>query len=353
MKKLFIIMSVFIAAAAQAQKTDTPMATLQHGDQTQVFIGQEALVEAYNAAADSADVITLSSGYFNVPSYIRKSVSIYGAGMEDDSITGIKATVLSGNLSFEPGDKTDDDGNTQKAAVHVNGVHLEGLNIGHDIYIQNNEDVPMQDFTIAKCKFSSIYGHTSIHGLTIRQSKFSTISYSGNSTEFANILVTNSYFQYFYLPSGSLSSNVQIDHCVFYNNGNITVTCNNIALVTNSILYYRLYTGSTGRNNIFVGQSSAGSDIQDAATNWTGLKDAGVWAADGADGTYAEDKTFELKYPSKYVGTDGTEVGLYGGNYPWNKIPCTPRITKSEIDATTSADGKLKVSITAEAQTKE
>lgn len=352
MKKLFIIMSVFIAAAAQAQKTDTPMATLQHGDQTQVFIGQEALVEAYNAAADSADVITLSSGYFNVPSYIRKSVSIYGAGMEDDSITGIKATVLSSSLIFKPGDKTDDDGNTQKAAVHVNGVHLEGLSLNDNIWSYNNEDVPMRNFTIAKCKFSSIHGYTSIHGLTIRQSKFSTISYSGNSTEFTNILVANSHFQYLSLPSGSLSSNVQIDHCVVYNDG-ITVTYNNIALVTNSILYYTLYTGSTGRNNIFVGQSSAGSDIQDAATNWTGLKDAGVWAADGADGTYAEDKTFELKYPSKYVGTDGTEVGLYGGNYPWNKIPCTPRITKSEIDATTSADGKLKVSITAEAQTKE
>jgi len=343
-------MSAFIATASQAQKTDTPMATLQHGDQTQVFIGQEAFVEAYAAAADSADVITLSSGYFKVPNYISKSVSIYGAGMEDDSITGIKATVLNYPLCFMPGDKTDDDGNTLKAAVHVNGVHLEGLNIDdNSILIYNNEDVPMRDFTIAKCKFSNISVSAPIQGLTIRQSVFNAIRC--NAVECTNILVCNSYFGYLSLPSGSLSSNVHIDHCVVNNSG--TVTYQNIALVTNSILYRTLYTGSTGRNNIFVGQSSAGSSIQDAETNWTGLKDAGVWAADGEDGTYDESKTFELKYPSKYVGTDGTEVGLYGGNYPWNKIPCTPRITKSEIDATTSADGKLKVSITAEAQTKE
>jgi len=354
MKKFIVILSVFAATMAQAQKTDAPMATLQHGDQTKVFIGQDAFTEAYNAAADSADVITLSSGYFNVPSYIKKSVSIYGAGMEDDSITGIKATVLSGSLIFIPGDKTDDDGNTQVGAVHVNGVHLEGLSLDNSIcaYNSSNVDVPMQGLTIAKCKFNSFYYSTSLLDVVIRQSQFEGILNLNGNCNVENLLVTNSHLRFVEMASNGSNSNVEIDHCVLANS-NLSYYLNDVALVTNSVLYRTIYTGSTARNNIFVGQSSAGSDIQDAETNWFGLKNAGVWAADGEDGSYAASKTFELKYPSKYVGTDGTEVGLHGGLYPWNKVPCTPRITKSEIDATTSVDGKLKVSITAEAQTKE
>jgi len=42
------------------------MTTLQHGDQTYVFYGPDALVGAYNAAADSADVITLHFRYIGL-----------------------------------------------------------------------------------------------------------------------------------------------------------------------------------------------------------------------------------------------------------------------------------------------
>ena len=83
------------------------------------------------------------------------------------------------------------------------------------------------------------------------------------------------------------------------------------------------------------------------------MKPAAVFEAVGEDGTYAANKTFALKYPDKYLGEDGSQIGLYGGLYPWNKIPSTPRIIASEIDAKTSAEGKLKVNITVEAQTKE
>ena len=78
-----------------------------------------------------------------------------------------------------------------------------------------------------------------------------------------------------------------------------------------------------------------------------------VGHAEGEDGTYAEDKDFALKYPNRYMGNDGTQVGLHGGAYAWNKIPVLPRITECTIDTNDVANGKLKVSIKAEAQTKE
>ena len=46
-----------------------------------------------------------------------------------------------------------------------------------------------------------------------------------------------------------------------------------------------------------------------------------------------------------YLGSDGKEVGIYGGNFPYEvRIPC-PQITKCNVAAKTTADGKLSVDI--------
>ena len=109
-------------------------------------------------------------------------------------------------------------------------------------------------------------------------------------------------------------------------------------------------TGYIAYNCIFV---AIGDPRQDENGNWYGVQNAGLWAAEGEDGTYAEDKDFALKYPNRYMGNDGTQVGLHGGTYAWNKIPVLPRITECTIDTSDVPNGTLKVSIKAEAQTKE
>jgi hypothetical protein len=45
------------------------------------------------------------------------------------------------------------------------------------------------------------------------------------------------------------------------------------------------------------------------------------------------------------MGNDGTEIGINGGNYPWNKLPHTPLVKDLQL----SIDGKqLKVEYSAE-----
>jgi len=76
MKKFILsIMALCSAAIVSAQQTETISATLQTGDNTQVFYSITALVDALNAA-DNGSIITLSSGTFNVPSNIEKQVKI-------------------------------------------------------------------------------------------------------------------------------------------------------------------------------------------------------------------------------------------------------------------------------------
>ena len=48
---------------------------------------------------------------------------------------------------------------------------------------------------------------------------------------------------------------------------------------------------------------------------------------------------------AKYLGTDSKQVGIYGGNLPYEEDPTTPQITKCNVAAKSTADGKLSVDI--------
>lgn len=61
----------------------------------------------------------------------------------------------------------------------------------------------------------------------------------------------------------------------------------------------------------------------------------------------SDNETFELTETAKatYLGTDGTQVGIYGGMLPFDTTPSNPRITKCNVAAKSTADGKLSVDI--------
>ena len=48
---------------------------------------------------------------------------------------------------------------------------------------------------------------------------------------------------------------------------------------------------------------------------------------------------------AKYLGNDGTQVGIYGGNLPYDENPTIPQITKCNVASKSTADGKLSVDI--------
>lgn len=63
--------------------------------------------------------------------------------------------------------------------------------------------------------------------------------------------------------------------------------------------------------------------------------------------TYSDDKDYKLTDEAKAImkGTDGTEVGIYGGSLPYDPTPTNPQISKFNVAAKTTADGKLSVDI--------
>lgn len=347
MKKfVFAVLSAVMPLLAMAITTDVQMATLQHGNKTTVFYGVNAFVDAYNSAADSADVIILSSGRFNTPGTICKSISVYGAGFENDTITGTKRTEMNG-LSLKHADGVDDYGEVVKGGKPVNGSYFEGICFTNTtpFKILDNSGVPVKNITIRKCSFLYILNNDASFIIQ-------------TNTENVNVIQCN--IQRLELTGNALIKNLNITNCIIHNrmggdyaSSSSTISIRNSILrglyrnynylISNSILYGSIGSGATSKNNIFIGVDNTGTNNSNDV-NWTGINEVGVWADTGY---------YELKYPKKYIGTDGTQVGIYGGEYPWNIIPSTPRLLESDIDTKTSAEGILKVSIKVEAQNKE
>ena len=46
-----------------------------------------------------------------------------------------------------------------------------------------------------------------------------------------------------------------------------------------------------------------------------------------------------------YLGTDGTQVGIWGGPMPWTTTAENPTITRCQVAGRSTADGKLSVEI--------
>lgn len=351
MKKFFLLMmacGVVLWGRAQ-QGTDVLMATLQHGDEVSVYYGKTALEEAYTAAADSGDVVTLSAGRFTFSGYMQKSLTIVGNGFLSDMENGVFPTVITSGLQFKPRDVVDDDGETVMEAVKVDGVHLEGLKIENPVVYSSSGTV--RNLTIKKCLFTNpdSYGRvlslsTSTENVVIQQCVLGGCIdfWEEEQRNHQNFYIVGSFVDWLKTPKEYCT--IRIDHSIvrgnFLNNVNIS----------NSIMECYTVSGSVVNNCIFLNQNP--SDLVGAG-NWVNCKYAGIFEESMNDLAWDGVKTFKLKYPEEYIGTDGTQVGLYGGPYPYNPTPSIPQIKESHIDTTVAANGKLKVSVTVEAQTED
>ena len=351
MKKFFLLMMACgVALWGRAQQgTDVLMATLQHGDEVSMYYGKTALEEAYTAAADSGDVVTLSAGRFTFSGYMQKSLTIVGNGFLSDMENGVFPTVITSRLQFKPRDVVDDDGETVTEAVKVDGVHLEGLKIENPVVYSSSGTV--RNLTIKKCLFTNpdSYGRvlslsTSTENVVIQQCVLGGCIdfWEEEQRNHQNFYIVGSFVDWLKTPKEYCT--IRIDHSIvrgnFLNNVNIS----------NSIMECYTVSGSVVNNCIFLNQNP--SDLVGAG-NWVNCKYAGIFEESMNDLAWDGVKTFKLKYPEEYIGTDGTQVGLYGGPYPYNPTPSIPQIKESHIDTTVAADGKLKVSVTVEAQTED
>ena len=314
MKKILlsiVALCCTVVAGAQNNSSEIQSAILQNGETTSIFYGANALKDAYTAAEDGS-IITLTSGTFTNPGDIKKSVSIYGAGFEDNATEGVKRTTISGDLIY----LADTDGS------NLLSPRLEGVFTG-TIKIKQ-----VTNMTISKCQFNwlDVTG-TGIENLLVRQCLFDAVN--GYNYVINGMAVKNCFLKNYNRNLTAVSQVIQVefDHCLLSFDSSSGSYNHSVALYTNSILRYSgggcIENGSKAEKCIFY-KRTLSVDVT-SIDNWLDVYMDATLFTDATNVSYKPEWTYTLK-DSKYKGTDGTEVGINGGKYPWNKQPELPYV---------------------------
>ena len=319
MKKfILLIIALFYTVVAYAQGTDQVSAILQHGDTETIFIGNTGFAQAYEAAVDG-DVIILSQGIFNTINNISKVLTIYGAGFEDNAETNTATTTINGTFRLGDGSDTEFDG------IHIEGVKING-------YMGLNSQ--LKNVTIQRCCITNnVELNHNTENVTFRQC-YMLGDILGQYKHANGLLISNCYVSK-NINNFSVNSFVHIDHSYMGNMYSRVYREYAQFLWTNSIINklsgdLPLGYAAIVKNCIFFADNYY-NDVN--LENCYRLSSIADIFADGENADYSPTRTFELKDPETYVGTDGTPIGLSGGA-GWNKVPSNPYVSK--VNATLS-----------------
>ena len=273
--------------------------------------------------AQPTSKIYLSGVYFG-SIQINKKVNIVGATYNSDSSGGNLKTSISLQLD-----------------TFADGSTFKGLELGSSWNRQNirNKNITFEDCWI-KVRTGSFCGDCKVD---LESSVIKNCIISGGRFDLKSCLITNSIavnriatfsstvfncilFQGF----NNTFNTTTINNCIFNNNASsqLPSNCifnNNINMKSSFISSY----GNTGSNNSYDAVSLTDFLINPSASE--------VWTYD-----------YRFITGSTYykLGTDGTEVGVYGGSSPWNQSgrpDNIPFIRKADVDVQSDESGKLEV----------
>lgn len=357
MKKTLLSLVVLLCATVTFAQSNL-LATLSHDGTISNFYGVTALQEAVEAA-DHGDVITLSRGTFN-SAPINKAITLRGTGMvEINDETGYFApTVITGATTVDVPDSTpyrlEIEGvkfnnefkylNVLKNAVfkkcnfysisyvnsssskfdHVDNVVLLGCRVRHEFVV-------IGTVSCVNCIIESPY---------ISEYAYQRLNY--NTFQFANCVITGAYPRY--LPLCRFQ-NSYIAIAGGYATSPSQNVINNVdySLASNCVI-----------NNCVSNSTSAFAYCIDSSNRYCPAKDFFEVSPILGSGDHQIDDsnkcTLTETAAATYLGDDGTEVGIYGGNLPYEEKVAIPRITKYQVAGKSTKEGKLSVDVMVEAQ---
>lgn len=353
MKKILLLaLCTLFSLVVLAQNNPHATATLQHNGRATYYYDITALKEALDASVEG-DTIWLSGGSFNADT-IRHNISIYGVGYRNMSSA---STWVRGEMYIRV-----------PSSEISNHLYIEGIGFYNNV----RQDSVLHDPQIVRCYFGDNYvinteqayfngafvqcrinqyncwDHLTSRGAnaTFVNCIINSLATSEGSTEvFRNCVIRfdgctasdrdhhwncdlygyawamarlhNMSFQNCILfctdHRSDLSASAQAIHCVAINEGS------------------DFFTNAHGYGNNVIEGSSVESFAQIFRT-WTG-----GW-------NDAEDYRLAEAARQYYLGTDGTEVGIYGG-IGFTAAPSYPHITRLRTGTKVNPNGTLDVHI--------
>ena len=328
MKKILLTLFgiVFMTMSLFAQGMG--VATLCHNDSTiSAYYGRGALVDACNAAA-AGDVITLSAGFFNASNYtISKSITVRGAGCALDSVLHSYPTILTGSSDLK---------------ISANVVNFEGVYVENKVNLQTYGAVQF-----VKCRLSNVYCSSYTPAITFINSMIrsftpyksssyiynSILGYFNDSNHYADLECHNCFIKEYTDMKNSMFTN-----CIFEADQKSSTDSTLVTLSSTNIAYSCLGVGAKG--DIFENVKRINNMSNQSIADFSVFKSY-------KGGMFKDDTNFELtpEAQKQYLGVDGKQVGIYGGDIPYDLVPTNPQIVKFNVDSKTTPDGMLNVDI--------
>lgn len=308
-----------VGLSSNASAQDVQMATLQHGETVTTYYGADGLKSAHDAAV-AGDQICLSGGTFTSVN-ITKAVKIYGAGgfVQDVSKNRYK-TIISGDFTIE-------------LPAGAEGLLIEGICTSNTVTCKGD----IVAMTLRKCYFYYlVFKGANTTNCGIEQCEISSFFPDASSK---NLVLSNSVVRG--INNNSSDAVMSLINCVITYSESSSPTA---AMFKNCIMAGRLYSATISYYNCLVcGTSSINSNS---------IRENVVRVDDYYYNLFTTDGYYQLKdeYKSKVMGTDGTEIGIYGGSTPFSNVPSNPQVTTKSVAGQSDTNGKLKVNMVVEAQ---
>ncbi|MBK8482803.1 MAG: hypothetical protein IPL31_00210 [Saprospiraceae bacterium] len=337
--KTFFLLSVLIARLSISSNAQN-LITVQNGTNVSFYTTITAAV----SAAINGDTIYIPGGHWNLGGTIsiNKTLHILGVGHDPDSDTSSQTTTLSnGVISLSPGSS--------------NGS-ISGIKLDQGI-VYNNQYDSISNYYITRNHMQSLSLSNNFSGIiseNIINASITTPNYNNSINGFFNNIIGGQMYKFG--PGNIFRNNIflrfeyaglyQIHDCLFENNiffVNVQYNLSNAGIqfsIFNNNLFvenfsFPLGLGNDGLNNLFNQPQSS------IFVNQTGI-----------NFNYSYDYHLQTSSPGKSAGTDGTDIGIYGGTFPWKdgSLPQNPHIQFKQIAGATDQNGNLKINIKVKAQ---
>lgn len=346
MKKLFLSLMAVLMGTMSMQAQDDLVATLNHGSTISTFTGGDALSQAYEAAVDG-DVITLSPGVFTGLD-MNKAIILRGAGYKPMANNGYMSTQISGTMKIT----------LNSEASYT--FEMEGLDFLHSVYLYGDKLAPLK---ISKCYFrESVSGHgISMNAVSCVFHQLYAEYFNGNGNGYKNTTLNCHNCVISYASSQGLYNSVIAKivayNCIVFQTYGLPYSVLINSIIISSSSDYPLSETCSAEHCIGINSNGYGREIFKNIVNPTNVMVEGE-----GETAYANVfktlrnisnmniyETFELTdvAAAQYLGDDGKQVGIYGGNNPFNLDSTNPQVTKFSVSST-NENGQLKIKINVE-----
>lgn len=336
-KFVLVVFFLFNLIANAQQKV-----ALHHIGTTIIYSGSNPLIDAYATAATN-DTIYLPGGTFAPPSNFDKKIVVFGAGHYESTTLATGKTFINGNVILKE---------------NADNFYLEGVEVNGNLIFSDNESV--NQVVIKRCK---INGSLNVVGnLSLPSTNFglfgSVILGNIDLANAQNVLISNSIVQgrVFNSIGNEFNNNIMLDEYVNYGseapiNGDNNQVNNNIFTKVN---YPNLINGNgnIAKNNLCALATPSFGTLPTLSGNYFGIAQTAIFINHSGN-TFIYTNDYHLQNTSSYLGLDGTQVGIYGGLFPYKEgaIPSNPHIESKTIAPQTNANGELNIQVSVKAQT--